>query len=116
MSNRQYYHNNNVVQCDTSQLRSLYFLRETDGKKNHNFPKNSGLFKINKYAIISHNNNNNNHKQASKWARKEENFDFFLHNYNGIQTHKTNYFTKKKITYIHFKFQLHKISPNLNLF
>ena len=39
MSNRQYYHNNNVVQCDTSQLRSLYFLRETDGKKNQNFPK-----------------------------------------------------------------------------
>jgi len=45
MSNRQYYHNNNVVQRDTSQLRSLYFLRETDGKKNQNSPKkNSGLF------------------------------------------------------------------------
>lgn len=39
MSNRQNYHNNNVVQCDTSQLRSLYFLRETDGKKDQNFPK-----------------------------------------------------------------------------
>lgn len=45
MSNHQYYHNNNnVVQCDTSQSRSLYFVRETDGKKNQNFPKNSRLF------------------------------------------------------------------------